>query len=377
MENKKWIHDFLDDQSSDNDFDEHLFDDKDHQEIPPGLKVKYEGTFDAATARKLIDSRLSRDVERRVRVVSLGARILKYAAAVMVPVIIGGAIYLIANNKAKDQHVSLNVKTTSKKNILILENGQQVNLDVQNSDKLNHKVIKGNNQLDYSKADNFGHSAIFNTLIVPKGSTYKLVLDDGTQIWVNADSRIKYQVNFNATPNREVYLEKGEAYFMVTKNPQKPFIVHKDELNVCVLGTSFNINSYTDKIQTTLVEGKVNVSLAGAGKQLILNPGEQANFEKSSESLEKKDVDVFPYVAWKDGLIVYQNMKMVDLMEQLGRIYDYEIVFKDERFKQLHFTGRANRSTPIQQILDEIQITSNLKLMMKERSIIVEKSTKK
>jgi transmembrane sensor len=376
MKDKKWIHDFLDDQLSDNDFNMDLFDDKNHQEIPDDQKAKYEETFDAAAARKLIDSRLLPNTQSHVPVVSFGIRILKYAAAVILPLIIVTAIYLTTGNKVKDQEAFLNVKTASKKNMLILENGQQVNLDAQNSDKLNHKVIKGDNQLDYSNADNFGQTAAFNTLIVPKGSTYKLVLDDGTQIWVNADSRIKYQVNFNATPNREVYLEKGEAYFIVTKNPQKPFIVHKDELSVRVLGTSFNINSYADKVQTTLVEGKVNVGLAEPGKQLVLNAGEQANFEKISKNLEKKDVDVFPYVAWKDGLIVYQNMKMVDLMEELGRIYDYKIVFKNESLKQLHFTGRANRSTPIQHILDEIQITSNLKLMIKERSIIVEKSTK-
>lgn len=375
MKDKKWIHDLLDDQSLDHNLND-LLEDKTDQGISPELRAKYEGVFNAIEARKLIDSRLKPAIENKVRVISFGARLLKYAAVLMM---IGFAFYLLLQKKATDlnQVKVSRANSGSKKPMLILENGERVDLASLNNTKLSANLIKGDNQLDYSHTDNLVQSPIFNTLIIPRGLTYKLVLDDGTQVWVNADSRIKFQVNFDATAKREVYLEKGEAYFTVTKNPKKPFIVHYNGVNVTVLGTSFNINTYSSIVQTTLVEGKVDVSLADGSKQLILLPGEQANFHKSTEGLEKKDVEVFPYVAWKEGLVVFQNTEMANLMEELGRLYDYEIVFKDEKLKHLHFTGRADQSEPIQNTLDAIQITSNLKFTIKERSIIVEKSTKK
>ncbi|MCO4291884.1 FecR domain-containing protein [Solitalea sp. MAHUQ-68] len=374
MENKKWIHEVLDDQVQSEGFNIEL-DSEGEDQLQTATGTQ--GTFNSVQAWAKIKGRLNNTAQTNNRVVTLPLGLLKYAAVIAIPLMIGTVVYLSTNKQVsanKQQQVVVKpAKKETNKVILILENGDQVNLNAQQDLRLGNKVISENSQLDYSQTEQTAQTAKFNTLIVPKGTDYKLLLNDSTQVWVNADSRIKYQVNFAATQTRLVYLEKGEAYFKVTKNPAKPFIVHHGDMVVEVKGTSFNVNAYADNVQTTLVEGKVNIE--GGNKQLILTPGQQASFDKASGALEKQEVDVFPFVAWKQGVIVFQNMNMELLMEKIGRLYDYDIEFKDDSLKRLHYTGRADRTESIQNILNNIQITAKLKFTIKERSIIVEKST--
>ena len=199
------------------------------------------------------------------------------------------------------------------------------------------------------------------------------MLDDGTKVWLNADTKIRFQVNFDKTPTREVYLESGEAFFKVAKNPDKPFIVHKGAMNIQVLGTSFNLNTYSDVLQTTLVEGKVSVGFKNTDKKLTLNPGQQANANLLTTELSKQDVDPDLFVAWKDGVLVFNNTTMEALMEHLGRLYDYDIVFENEQLKNLHYNGSTDKSATIKPLLDIIEKTTNVKFTIKDRRIIVKK----
>lgn len=310
--------------------------------------------------------------------VPLFSKWMRYAAILLLPVAFGLGIYYSLKDNGEQQAV-LNQKQAysgSKKVTLILGDGKEVELGKQqsitNADGTKIQA-DANNGLVYQTEKKEGTKAIFNTLVIPKGANYKLILDDLTQIWLNADSRLTYQVNFNATNTREVYLEKGEAYFKVAKNPDKPFIVRSALMSVQVLGTSFNMNTYSSKVITTLVEGKVKMETLGAAAALFLTPGQQGSFDKITGSLKKQEVEVFPFVAWKDGMIVFQNTTMGELMDQLGRLYDCEIEFKDQKLKQLHYTGRADQSESLQDILDIIQETSNLKFTIKGRSVTVEK----
>lgn len=267
-----------------------------------------------------------------------------------------------------------------KKATLILGDGRAVELGAEQTIKNSDGVqifADESSALVYKTGQNAGQLPAYNSLVVPKGGEYKLVLADGTEVWLNADTKIRYQVNFDATKTRTVFLERGEAYFKVAKNPEKPFIVHHGDMEVQVLGTSFNVNAYSDDIQTTLAEGKVKVSLNNAKAHLELAPGQQANFNIPAGTLEKQEVDIYPFVAWKDGILAFENVTMEMLMAQIGRLYDYDIQFRDESLKQLHYSGSTDKPADLRKILNIIQKTSKLKLTIKERTIIVEKSTKK
>ncbi|WEK18482.1 MAG: FecR domain-containing protein [Candidatus Pedobacter colombiensis] len=308
---------------------------------------------------------------------------LRIAAAAVILLVLGvGMFYFNKPQQEEPILAALNDTTLIKQGAtLTLANGKKIKLSSETAGELAKEagvtITKTEDgQLNYEIQNSGSDNNRINTLSTSRGETYIVTLPDKSKVWLNAASSLTYSVSLNDNGKRLVKL-KGEAYFEVSKDKAHPFIVKTDKQEVEVLGTSFNINAYSSKIQTTLVAGRVSVDIEGEGKQLILIPGQQANFDKIGGSLEKREVDVFPYVAWKDGLFVYQNVKMVELMDDLGRQYDYEIVFKNQSLKDLHFTGRADKSESIQSILDIIAITSDLKFTIKGRSIIVERSTQR
>ncbi|MCO4294050.1 FecR domain-containing protein [Solitalea sp. MAHUQ-68] len=366
---EKWILDVLDDQSS----EEHVFPTSDLEILEREKEILDDAILHAQFADKIDETADWQKVLGQPRIITLKS-FLKYAAILAIPLIIGAAFFLT------QKHSKLSLTATStvqpgKKVMLILQDGSNVDLTQAKNVKGLSGVINNNSTLDYTNTENSSNAdkPVFNTLLVPRGEDYKLVLEDGTEVWVNADTKIKYQVNLSKTQTREVYLEEGEAYFHVTKNPSKPFIVHNNNMAVQVLGTSFNVNAYSNTILTTLVEGKVKVS-AGSDKFLFLTPGEQASFTSANGNLQKQDVDVYPFVSWKDGLIIVENETMSELMEKIGRLYDYDIQIKDEEIKNWHYSILAKRSSSVEDILNTIQSTSKLKFTVKERKIFVEKA---
>ena len=163
---------------------------------------------------------------------------------------------------------------------------------------------------------------LYNTLKVPTGGFYQLELSDGTRVWLNAESELRFPVQFG-TGEREVYL-KGEAYFDVRKDVARRFIVHLKESNVTVLGTSFNIKAYGDEdyIYTTLVEGKVRFTSEKEHEEVTLRPGMQSVLNLKSGKTELKEVEVEQFTAWRQGRFVFPSTTLGDLMCQLKRWYD-------------------------------------------------------
>lgn len=321
--------------------------------------------------------------QRPVKTIRLWPRIAVASAAAIAFIVCG--VYLFNPDKPVEgtRQAGSPAKTGVagfKKATLILGDGSAVELGAEQTIKNSDGVqifADETNALVYKTGQNTGGLPTYNALVVPKGGEYKLVLADGTEVWINADTKIRYQVNFDAAKTRTVFLEKGEAYFKVTKNPEKPFVVHHGKIKVQVLGTSFNVNAYTEDVQTTLAEGRVKLSSADGGAQVELVPGEQASFNRLNGSFKKQEIDVYPFVAWKDGILAFENVTMATLMTQIGRLYDYDIELKDEGLKQLHYSGSTDKSADVRKILNIIQKTSKLKFTIKERTIIVEKSTKK
>lgn len=206
----------------------------------------------------------------------------------------------------------------------------------------------------------------YNTVKTPRGGEYNLKLSDGTVVWLNSESELKYPVSF-AGKNRMVRV-KGEAFFKVQKDAKRPFFVKTDDGLVRVLGTSFNIRNYYDEKSsvTTLVEG--SISMKTANEELILKPGEQALVAEDGK-VDVKDVDTDVYTAWKDGRFVFRRQTLSEMMNTLSRWYDVNVFFEDNDSKRVLFTGNIERYDDFQKIIDMVEMMKKVEFKVKGNNI--------
>lgn len=255
---------------------------------------------------------------------------------------------------------------------LVLADGQKLSLGQQQSitEKNGVAINATEGKLEYAKSDNRSSELLYNTLIVPRGKKTQVVLPDGTRVWVNAASSIRYPVAFTGSV-REVSLE-GEAYFDVKSDEEKPFIVHSRNADVEVLGTAFNVNAYETETLTTLEKGKVRVK-AKPGF-LILAPGEQAASDNNTGLLKKTPVYTRLFTGWKDGELYLEDLSLGLIASKLSRAYDYEFEFEDASLKELHFTVDMAAPDNLQAVLDHISSTTEgLKFTVSGRVVQVSK----
>ena len=204
----------------------------------------------------------------------------------------------------------------------------------------------------------------------PKGQISKCVLADGTQIWLNAGTTIKYDASLKGS-FREVKLD-GEAYFKVSKNKHKPFVVTTKYAQIKVLGTVFNLKAYSgdSNVETTLEEGSVEFSLNGSSaKPVELKPGEQVVFNSSENKLTLGKVDTYLLTAWKDGKYVFKDADLKTIITELERLYDVRIHLQNDSLMQLHFRGMFEYEQNIFSALETLERTTNLKYRMDGRDI--------
>lgn len=243
---------------------------------------------------------------------------------------------------------------------LTLADGSKVVLDSLGSGLLTTqngtKVVLNNGQLTY-QADNANATAVvYNTISTARGRQFKLTLPDGSQVWLNAASSLRYPTAF--TGNERNVEITGEAYFEVAKNEQMPFKVKANgRMEVQVLGTHFNVNAYEDEeaVRTTLLEGSVKV--AAAERSVILKPGQQASISnKSNESspILVQTVDIEAVVAWKNGVFNFQDATLERVMRQLARWYDIEIVY-EKGIPNIVFEGEINRQNALADVLHSLE----------------------
>lgn len=254
--------------------------------------------------------------------------------------------------------------------ILILDGGQNVELAESSTLKVTGKsteVTVRDNRVIYVPEDTVNMSAI-NRVYTPRGGEYNLELSDGTKVWLNAETELRYPVRFQKD-RREVEVV-GEAYFEVAKDANRPFIVHASGMNTRVLGTSFNVKAYTgEERQTTLVKGRVEVSY---GTQRVkISPGEQVTLK--GEELEVQEVDTQVSTGWKNGLFVFDDQSLENVLQELGRWYDVHIFIANEGVKQLKFTSNFPRYENIDRVLDIIELAACVKCEIKGRTIVVRK----
>lgn len=210
----------------------------------------------------------------------------------------------------------------------------------------------------------------YHTLMVPVGGEYVTTLSDGTKVWVNSASRLKYPTKFKGK-DRTVYLY-GEAFFKVAHNAEKPFNVVINSSKVQVLGTSFNVSAYKEdkNIEVALLEGKVDFQDRNKESH-ILNPGFMASLNKKTGNTKVEEVDVESLSAWKDGIFLFNDQRFEDIAIKLKRWYNVEFIFQDSGVKALRFSGAAQKDRNIDYILKVISKTTAVKFKNKGGKILV------
>lgn len=211
---------------------------------------------------------------------------------------------------------------------------------------------------------------VMNTLLVPRGGMYSLELEDGTRVWLNADSRLEYPAVF-PSGRREVSLS-GEAYFAVARDTSAPFTVRTTRGDVRVLGTEFNVKCYADEgvMEATLVEGQVGLSEEGAGS-VVLEPGEQAVVGEGVQGIAVREVNVQHYIGWKENRLSFQGETLEEIMQVLARWYDIEVVFEDARLRGLEFSGNLDKYTDIDSFFRLFELGAEVRFERAGRTVYV------
>lgn len=324
-----------------------------------------------------VDRELERVMRPRRRRLSV---LLGRVAAVLLPLLLGGtAIYVMysRNNASLKNVISLHdvepgtleaVLVTSDVTLRELQTaGNHIN------EKDGSKIMVDSARLNYQ--DNRPESVqelIYNKLLVGRGHEYMLILNDGTRVWMNSKSELSYPVAFGENVRR-VRLS-GEAYFEVTKDSVRPFIVEVDRgFEVKVLGTHFNIKAYDtdDSYETTLVEGKVQVS-QGHKTKITLEPSEQMVIGKDGRH-EVRVVNTSYYTAWHEGWFYFNDESLEQVLTMIGRWYDVDFVFVKENLKEITVTGKLKRFENLSVILKMLERTTGTELMLKNRIVKVDK----
>ncbi|MCU4173594.1 FecR family protein [Carboxylicivirga sp. N1Y90] len=299
-----------------------------------------------------------------------------YASATVAAAAVIAFVILFIFNTKDDQATelaNLTVQPGASKAILETGSGEYLVLDGDNKTMIQSSTGKiiGTDSLDVlSYHNNIGLDKIeFNTIKVPRGGEYQLVLSDGTKVWLNSESELRFPVAFTGDI-RQVDLI-GEGLFDVKQNKTKPFIVKTEYSKVKVYGTQFNVMSYPDDMlqETTLVEG--SVSVIRNGKETIIQPGQQARLDKKSNQMFVNEVDVELYTAWKDGIFRFEEMTLDDMANKLSRWYDVEFFFANKEVRTKRFTGGVRRSTDFKFFMRMIEETTKVEVEMNGKTILV------
>ncbi len=306
-------------------------------------------------------------------------RLFKYAASVLILLTLGNLIY-----KAKfdansiTQEAIKNIEPGSEKATLVLSDGTTVDLEEHKNELIiSNNIAQINNEEDglvykvvdnENSADNVAQPLKFNTLKVPIGGMYQVVLSDGTKVWLNSATSLTYPEKFGGE-QRIVQLE-GEAYFEVTKDV-KEFIVKTNSADVTVLGTQFNVSSYNDDtfFSSTLVEGKIQLTSTNTNSSLILAPNQRGIVNKNSSKIQVEIVDTEVYTAWKEGKFYFEREQLESILKRLSRWYNIDIVFDDESLKTEMFTGVVYKDKKIDHLLNMIHKTTQVNYVITKNKI--------
>lgn len=340
-----------------------------------------QGRLDAEVAhfRGLLQSHVAQQENTKPVVRRMGWwRVAAAAVLVLAVSVAGWKLLHNDENTAPEKVVATthgnDVQPGSTRAQLLMGDGTAVNLDELSEQGLEEKdgtrIGKNKGQLVYDAADGAGKELIFNTLTTPRGGEYKVTLPDGSRVWMNAGSSLRFPTRFNGS-DRTVYLT-GEAYFEVAQNPTQPFLVQMPNgLKVAVLGTGFNIMAYEDEsaLNTTLVTGKVKV-ISPDGKDVVLLPSQQAVLSRKNGQMKVEEADVDKVIAWKGGMFEFDDDDLSTVMRQLSRWYDVDVKYSGP-IPDKHYTGSIRKLSTLSQAL-RILKTAGIRFTIDGRQIIVD-----
>lgn len=307
---------------------------------------------------------------------SLRRKLTGIAAGILLLLGAGTGIYLFSNQNSTENLVASgsDIQPGSSHAILHLSSGEKINLQAHNQ-QLQEKdgtmiQVSENGSMNYKKPIGTAASEkLFNRLEIPRGGEFKLTLSDGTEVWLNSETELQYPTTFT-TKERTVKL-KGEAYFKVTKNTLSPFIVMVDDIQVKVYGTQFNINTQNSgEIETVLVNGSVGITYQG--QETMLTPSQKAGFSEKDGKMTVENVNVLPYIAWKEGNFMFHNESLESIMEKLSRWYDIQVFYTNENVKTVRLSGILERYKEVNELFHHFEKISSAKFIVKGNTVIIQ-----
>ncbi|TDO04088.1 FecR family protein [Sunxiuqinia elliptica] len=286
-------------------------------------------------------------------------------AAMMVLVFISGAVSFYVYETTREVHYELSEVNDPNQGEakIVLSDGTEISLEKNESeityDSFGSQLVVNNDTITQSRKEG---KELMNKVIIPYGKKSMIMLSDGTKVWLNAGSQLVYPSVFLRN-KREVVLV-GEAYFDVTKNQDKPFIVRTAELNVRVLGTKFDVSAYPedDFVATTLEEGSVGLEIKGKGllaedKQILLTPNQKISLNKATRETTVRVVDVSMYTSWKEGILKSESEDLIRLIKKIERYYNIEISLKDPLVAGYKISGKLDLENSAEEVLNIIKLT--------------------
>ena len=263
---------------------------------------------------------------------------------------------------------------------LILPEGNVISLnssapkvDALSLSGIENDSIGGLNYSNIILPGNMGEE-IYHTLRVPIGGFYQLVLSDGTKIWLNSESELRYAVKY--TGDKRIVDLKGEAYFEVTPDESRPFEVRLgEEAHIIVLGTAFNINAYGDEgdIYTTLARGAVRFYSTKSQQSIVLKPGMQGVMNLQTGEFQLRKVEVDSFIAWKEGRFVFESLTLEAIIHQLQRWYDFKVYYQSEELKEYEFKGVIYKDMELKSVLDIIAEATTIDFTINEDMVTIKK----
>lgn len=293
------------------------------------------------------------------------------AAAVIVISLAISTYFVSQRNNAIDlssELVSTDIFPGENKAVLTLSDGRQIALTDNHSETTKDQGISitktTEGLLQYRIDPNLAVGKGYNTITTPRGGQYEIVLPDGSQVTLNAESSLRFAVDMHHQTKRIVEL-KGEGYFDVAKDTKRPFVVKSEQQEIQVLGTVFNVNTYhASRNLTTLLEGSVLIN-----QKQRLRPGQQAHVEGNHVSV--KNVDVNDFVDWKNNAFIFRNERLESIMERVGRWYNVDYTFENMDTRNITFNGEISRYAKVEDVLNLLKVTSKVKFDIQDRIITI------
>ncbi len=328
----------------------------------------YEG-LDVNSAWENVDKHTS---DRTAKKKKRRLHFLKYAATLLLPIIASVSLFWHLSNRdqLEDNPVFFQKNYTEAVSpILMVDGGERIILDA----KENHTIHSIEGELltkDSAKVlryvDNIKAEVKINELWIPKGANYTLILSDGTKVWLNSQTLLRYPTRFEGN-ERNICLLEGEIYLDVAEDKEKPFIIEGNNYNVRVLGTEFNVRNYHNESAclTTLVHGSVEIESGLSKQSVIITPDQQVRIDTDG-AMAIQEVNAQQYIGWINGVLYYEHATLEKILKDLSRWYRFDYEFEEEVMSELPFAGSISRTNTIEQIIEIISSTNKLKATINE-----------